>query len=375
MSNFVSFWESLGDGRFLFVLLVVVFVLHAGFMIYKLMTLSVYRKQAVKTQEDGVSVIITCSNKADLLLQNLEAFLNQDYPCFEVIVVDECSEDDTKHVLETFQERYPNLKTSRISVETKFRRTKKLAIHIGVLAAQYDTLLFSEIWCRPASNQWIRSMQAAFSEGMVAVQGMANYNDERENNGKRFLRSLRFWETCWRVRMGLKVAGDGCNMGFRKHMYLDKGGYTKNTQRYLGYDTEIVKALSSRGRVAMVQGENSVVRIMEDDSRAWKDDVSFYYTSAQKWSGMAMLGGYADYVIEACFYLLAFYFVYASQYRLYFLIPIAFVYLYDLAMTNAALKKMGQKKLFLSSLRNSICGFGCKLSYYIYSAYTRKKWM
>ncbi len=371
MSHFVSFWESLGEDKFLMLLWIMFFLLHVGFMIYKLMTLMGGKKQEEKGMNEGVSVIITCSNKAELLLQNLEAFLNQDYPCFEVIVVDECSEDDTKHVLENFQERYPNMKTSRISVETKFRRTKKLAIHIGVLAAQYDILLFSEIWCRPASNNWIRSMQAAFTEKTVAVQGMANYDEKKKNRIKRYFRSMRFWQTGWRVRMGLNVAGDGCNMGFRKKYYLAERGFTKNTQEYIGYDTEMVKVLSKYGEVAMVKGRDSFITIVEDDARAWKDDYSYYYATEQKWSVKAMMGGYVDYFLEFCFYSGALYFICFHEYRLYFLIPVVMVYVFDLMIINWGLKKLGQRKLFVFSLRSGIYDFFNRLYYYTYSS---KKW-
>ena len=60
MSHFVSFWESLEDGKFLLLLLAVFFLLHVIFMIYKLLTLSVNKKQLGKESEEGVSVIITC---------------------------------------------------------------------------------------------------------------------------------------------------------------------------------------------------------------------------------------------------------------------------------------------------------------------------
>lgn len=75
----------------------------------------------------------------------------QAYDKFEVIVVDECSEDDTQDVLAEIQKDYPQLRSTRIFPDTKFRFTKKLAINIGVLAAKYDILLFSEINCRPAT--------------------------------------------------------------------------------------------------------------------------------------------------------------------------------------------------------------------------------
>lgn len=77
--------------------------------------------------------------------ENLCFFLEQDYPDFEVIVVDECSEDNTQEVLAEMQQKYPHLRTTRIFPETKFRSTKKIAINIGILAARHDILLFLKL--------------------------------------------------------------------------------------------------------------------------------------------------------------------------------------------------------------------------------------
>ena len=158
MNNFVDFWVGLGYNGWLFLLLILLFFAHLIMIILRSTVLTTKKRPATVEPEEGVSVIITCSNKAELLKQNLEAFLTQEYPKYEVIVVDECSEDETQDVLSDLQQKYPHLKTTRIFPETKFRRTKKIAINIGVLAAQYDVLLFSEINCKPGSGRWLHAM-------------------------------------------------------------------------------------------------------------------------------------------------------------------------------------------------------------------------
>ena len=163
MNNFVDFWVGLGYNGWLFLLLILLFFAHLIMIILRSTVLTTKKRPATVEPEEGVSVIITCSNKAELLKQNLEAFLTQEYPKYEVIVVDECSEDETQDVLSDLQQKYPHLKTTRIFPETKFRRTKKIAINIGVLAAQYDVLLFSEINCKPGSGRWLHAMASYFT--------------------------------------------------------------------------------------------------------------------------------------------------------------------------------------------------------------------
>ncbi len=375
MNNFVEFWDSLGYNRFFLVLLVITFAGHAVYMIYKAVLLMVNRKQGVAAEGEGVSVIITCSNKAELLEKNLEAFLMQDYPLFEVIVVDECSEDDTQDLLSDLQQKYPHLKTSRIFPGTKFRCTKKIAINIGVLAAQYDILLFSEINCVPDSKQWIRCMQSYFEPNTAVVIGYSNYEAGNKGTGlPRYFRFLWFWKMLLLVRNGFYSVGNGYNMGYRKKYYLEKRGYTGNTQEYLGYDTEMVKVLSQKGKVKVVKDPESRVSIEEISPKIWENDFSYYYATRRRWPLPVRMRISLDFVVECVFYLLAFYFIFWSQLHKYVLIPLVLTFLIDFMVINLCLKHLGQKKLFITSLTVNTFGFIYRWYYSIYSIFTSRKW-
>lgn len=113
MNNFTDFWVGLGYGYW-FLLLILLFLAHLIMIILRSTVLTTKKRPATVESEEGVSVIITCSNKAELLKHNLEAFLTQEYPKYEVIVVDECSEDETQDVLSDLQQKYPHLKATRI---------------------------------------------------------------------------------------------------------------------------------------------------------------------------------------------------------------------------------------------------------------------
>ena len=136
MNNFVDFWVGLGYNGWLFLLLILLFFAHLIMIILRSTVLTTKKRPATVEPEEGVSVIITCSNKAELLKQNLEAFLPLEYPKDEVIVVDECSEDETQDVLSDLQQKYPHLKTSRICPGAQVRINLKWVITIGVLAAR-----------------------------------------------------------------------------------------------------------------------------------------------------------------------------------------------------------------------------------------------
>jgi glycosyltransferase involved in cell wall biosynthesis len=51
--------------------------------------------------EPSFSIVIPTYNRADMILNTLETVFNQTYPHYEIIVVDNCSTDNTKQVLES----------------------------------------------------------------------------------------------------------------------------------------------------------------------------------------------------------------------------------------------------------------------------------
>ncbi len=374
MNDFVNWWTTWGYNGYLLALLVGLFLAHLILMILRCRVLISKKKPKTIDPVEGVSVIIPCSNKAELLEQNLKAFLEQDYPAYEVIVVDECSEDDTQEILSDWMKKYPHLKMTRIFPETKFRRTKKLAINIGVLAARYDVLLFSEIDCVPATSRWVHAMASYFTPDTAAVIGYSNYPScQSKGILKGYFRFLWFWKALLLNRGGIYVVGNGTNMGYRKRYYLENRGFTKNTQEYIGYDTDIVKELKGKGSIKVVKEPDTRVFICEE-GRRWKDDYAYYYATKQRWPFRALLVSNMDFILETVFYLLAFYFVIKGILSEYCFGIIILTFLIDFIVINIALKHLGQKKLFLTSFAVNTIGFLFKWYYSIYSIFTAKKW-
>ena len=105
----------------------------------------------------------------------MPVLLKQDYPEYEVIVVNDCSTDDTDTVINKYMEQYPRLRTSLIKEDKKFAHGKKLAVTIGIKAAKYEWLLFTDADCKPEGNQWISRMASNFSSQVEIVLGYGGY--------------------------------------------------------------------------------------------------------------------------------------------------------------------------------------------------------
>ena len=181
----------------------------------------------VSGEKPGVSVILCAHNESYNLSQYLQALLTQDYPEYEVIVVDDSSEDDTRTVIESYQVHDPRLRRTFVPIGARVRSTKKLALTLAAKAAKYDYLLMTEADCIPESQHWISAMMSGFKEGKDIVLGFSPYFEEKGH-----LNRLMRYESLFNglhylgaAICGHPYTGTGQNMAFRKSLFFESGGF------------------------------------------------------------------------------------------------------------------------------------------------------
>lgn len=375
MDRFIGFWESLGYNGYLLLVCAGLFLFRLIDIIYCTVLVCRKEKSFSKNGKTGVSLIITANNKAEELKENLDYFLSQDYAPYEVIVVDECSEDDTQDVLVEMQQKHPALRTTRIFPDTKFRSTKKLAINIGILAARYDIVLFAEINSRPLSGSWVKAMASYFTPDTAVVLGYANYAAEKEKiNFHRMYRFLRYLKMLLLVKGKSYVLGDGYNMAYRKSLYLTSKVFSRNSQSYAGYDNEIVRALSKAGKVKVAKNKNTFIEIKDSRKKTRSEDFTYYCFNRRRWELPVKLRANADNFSRMVFYILSFYLINVKILQNYMVIGVLLTFLMDFVTLNIYLKHLKQKKLFLTSFIISSIGFLYRWYYNVNSIFTNKKW-
>ena len=132
------------------------------------------KKPAASTVDEGVSVIICVRNEKELLEKHLSLFLAQNHSKYEIVLVNDCSEDDSELLLGVMKTQYPNLQVRHIPKDDKFKHGKPMALGVGIKAAKYDWLLFSDIDCAP-NPEWLSTMQNNFTAKVDLVLGYASY--------------------------------------------------------------------------------------------------------------------------------------------------------------------------------------------------------
>ena len=313
-------------------------------------TARVRRKPAVRDEkvEGGVSVIITSHNSAEQLEENLPYFLTQDCDDYEVIVVDECSEDDTESVLGRLEEKFSRLRSAMVPRDAKFRSTKKLAINIGVLSARHDILLFSEANCRPVSPGWVREMRASLGKKNSVAVGFANYEAGEASGRLRLFRAVRFMRMLTGDGKGGKMGGDGCNMAYRKSDYLANRGF-RDSQFYIGYDSDVVRDLAKFGPVAVTKSADAYVRMGRN---RYKSGGEIAYRCAcemrRPWKERVAASGCQT--LRVLFYAAGIWLVCAGAWPLIVGGVLALFLLLEFLLLSFCLRHLRQRRLWLSSL-------------------------
>ncbi len=220
-----------------------------------------------KTEVDNgftppVSVVICARNEAENLEKFLPAFLTQDYPEFEVVVVNDCSTDNSEEVLMDLKVKYPHLHFTTIQPDHKFTHGKKLAVTLGIKAAKHEHILLSDADCYPVSDQWIRKMAANFIHGTELVLGAGMY--ERKSG---LLNQVVRYETLITALQYLSFAiiskpymGVGRNMAYVKSLFYRHKGFASHLKVISGDDDLFVNEAATPSNTAVEFSAGSLTR-------------------------------------------------------------------------------------------------------------------
>lgn len=375
MERIVFVWESFGVYGYLVVAEVVLLVVLGVQWVRRCLVVSRPEKGDGSAENEGVSVIITSHNRAEQLRRNLPRFLDQDYPDYEVIVVDECSEDETEDVLKELQRDYPRLRCTRIYPDTKFRFTKKLAINIGVLAAKHDILLFSEASCRPLTREWVSRMRAGFDGNTAVVMGLVG--DEPSGGRSNFFKVFRMWHFLDMLSAGKRgcLLGNGCNLAYRKKFYLENRGFVKNSQSYLGYDSDIARDLSRFGESRVIHdGAAAVIEERAEHRMERINEMLYHYACKLEFPLGKRL--YMDWhsIVRLFFYGGGIFLAIQGVYPLYVMALLLVMLIVEGVALSACVKCLRQERLLLASLLVAVSGFIFHWGMNLYVLFNRSKW-
>lgn len=240
-------------------------------------------KLKFETDFPPLSVVICAKNESENLKRYLPSILEQDYPQFEVIVVNDGSTDESDDILTRMEEEYPHLYHTFTPETARYISRKKLSLTIGIKASKYDWLVFTEANCRPSSPDWLKLMARNFTSSTDVVLGYSGYESakgwlQQETTFDSFFNAMRYLSF---ALLNKPFMGIGRNMAYRKELFFKNKGFSAHLNLQKGDDDLFINKIATRSntRVETDKKASILIRSMEYAKDWTEEKVSYVVTS------------------------------------------------------------------------------------------------
>lgn len=245
----------------------IILCLYYGLFFFRVGHFRRKKKADDEGQHPPVSVVLVAQNDGEWLRTNLVYLLEQNYPEFEVVVVDYLSNDDTSYILQMLSDYYKRLKVVTFRENASGYEGKKYPFSIGIKSAKHDILLLADPKCMPRDLEklcWIREMVAGYDKKNTDI--VLGYCAIRAKN------SLCNWfqqydnldystEYLGAALLHHPFTGNGRNLSYRRSMFLDHGGFIYHYYIPDGADDMFVNQNADRHNTNVVLSEGAFTMV------------------------------------------------------------------------------------------------------------------
>lgn len=255
---------------FVFVLM---FLIQMFYQLLKATFILSGKKKAKHIEYPSFSIIIPSRNYEENLRELIPTLLEQNYPDFEVVVVDDCSADGTEWYLSELKLQSDKLKTSRIIQETDFPNA--LAITIGIRAASKEWLVFLNPLCRVTSKEWLKSFAEELTPKAEVVFGFVKYSN-LNGSMRKFFRYENFdsFINYGSARyFGLSMPVTDMNIAYKREQFLNRRGFAAVLDSPFSENELYLNKISNRENSVYLLNPSTAVSYIGDTD--WYDGMYF----------------------------------------------------------------------------------------------------
>ena len=241
--------------NFCLALLVVSCIIHAYFCVFvfwRLLNYSSLNNTQSTEITFPVSVIICAKNEASNLAKNLPFVLAQKYSnTYEVLVINDDSEDESAEILAKMAAKYPHLRVLNTAGLDRKMSGKKHALNFGINEAKYDILLLTDADCEPSSCDWFSYMVQNLNDNSQKqiVLGVSPYFTQKKHA---LLNIVIQYETAYTALQYLSFAlwgvpymGVGRNLAYRKTIFRAANGFAAHQNVASGDDDLLIGSVAT----------------------------------------------------------------------------------------------------------------------------------
>jgi len=192
-----------------------------------------------------VSIIIPARNAEKTIKKCLDSVLNLDYKNYEVIVIDDGSEDRTPEILENYKDKIKIIKNIKALGPSQSR-------NMAVKEAKGEYLAFTDADCF-VDKSWLTELISGFKESkIVSVGGIQEIPKDETEFGRKvseFFKKIGFISDYMHIakrKESVEVNHNpSCNVMYRKDIFLEENGFLENL--WPGEDVELDYRLRKKG--------------------------------------------------------------------------------------------------------------------------------
>ncbi|GGF09031.1 glycosyltransferase [Flavobacterium limi] len=218
------------------------------------------KPQTITPKKLPVSVIVCAKNEEENVKKYIPLLAEQNYPDFEIVLIDDASSDETLEVFEEFEEKYSNIRLVKVKNNEAFWGNKKYALTLGIKASTKEYLLFTDADCYPTSTEWITTMTSQFTMNKTIVLGYGGY----EKTERSLLNKIIRFETVltavqyfsW-AKIGLPYMGVGRNLAYKKEEFFNVNGFIEHIQIRSGDDDLFVNQAANKANTTIAYNPES----------------------------------------------------------------------------------------------------------------------
>ena len=207
-----------------------------------------------------ISVIVCAKNEAENIKKFIPLLQAQDYPDFEIVLIDDSSTDETLELFEEFEKKDNRIKLVKVLNNEAFWGNKKFALTLGIKAAKHEYLLFTDADCYPNSKNWIKEMSSQFTLKKTIVLGYGAY----EKIPNSFLNKLIRFETLltatqyfgW-AKTGKPYMGVGRNLAYKREEFYNVNGFIDHMKLRSGDDDLFINQAATKENTTICFSKDS----------------------------------------------------------------------------------------------------------------------
>jgi cellulose synthase/poly-beta-1,6-N-acetylglucosamine synthase-like glycosyltransferase len=216
------------------------------------------RQRGTSAQRKRISIIIAARNEENNIGNILMDLAHQTYDkeWYEVIIANDHSSDKTVNIIERHMIRHSNVKLLNVQSLPPHFSPKKWALQKAVELASGDIILATDADCRVGSR-WIETMASYFEPTVGFVIGFSQFG--ARGMPQKLIERFQAFDfitlmgvTVGSTNLGLPLAASGQNLGYRKSVFQQVGGYQKVSHRVSGDDVLLLQLFRKYSELQIV---------------------------------------------------------------------------------------------------------------------------